>query len=99
MSSSGDSSISQTHKKMMKVLVMMMLLAVATALQLPAAVSRRGLMARVVAAAPLAAIAQQASAERVSNSMGTSETGKSAEWRGASASNSALGVGKYTGTG
>lgn len=57
-------------------------------------VSRRALMARVAAAAPLAAIVQQASAERPSNAIGTSADGKSAPWMPAAASNTVLGSGK-----
>lgn len=74
------------------------LLAFASALELPA-VSRRALLSRVAAAVPLAAIAQQASAERPSNAVGTSVDGKSAVWMTSSSSNTVLGVGKYTKTG
>ena len=66
------------------------LLATAGALEMP--VSRRAVLTRVVAAAPLAAVVQQASAARISNAEGTSADGKSAPWMSAANSNTVLGT-------
>ena len=62
------------------------LIAGASAFEAP--ISRRNVMARFAAAAPLAALAQQAKAERQSNAALTSD------WMGSAASNSVLGVAK-----
>ena len=66
-------------------------LAVASALNVDP-MSRRAVLSRFAAAAPLAAVAQSASAARNSNAEGTGPGGKSAQWMSAASSNLVLGT-------
>ena len=85
---------------MFRFLLVALLCVFSSALNLNALAGRRAVIARAAAALPLAAVAQQAHAERgasASNAIGTGPNGESAQWRTAASSNSVLGTAKYAG--